>query len=29
LKQLKSLYDHGLINKEDYDNKVKEIMDWL
>lgn len=29
LKQLKSLYDQGLINKEDYDKKVKEIMDSL
>ena len=29
LKTLKSLYDQGLINKEDYDKKVKEIMDSL
>ena len=29
LKQVKSLYDQGLINKEDYDKKVKEIMDSL
>ena len=29
LKKLKSLYDQGLINKEDYDKKVKEIMDAL
>jgi alpha-L-fucosidase len=29
LKQLKSLYDQGLINKEDYDRKVKEIMDSI
>jgi hypothetical protein len=29
LKQVKQLYDQGLINKEDYDNKVKEIIDSL
>jgi hypothetical protein len=29
LKQLKSLYDQGLINKEDYDRKSKEIIDSL
>lgn len=29
LKQVKSLYDQGLINKEEYDKKVKEIMDSL
>lgn len=29
LKQVKSLYDQGLINKDDYDRKVKEIMDSL
>jgi hypothetical protein len=29
LKKVKSLYDQGLINKEDYDKKVKEIMDAL
>ena len=29
LKKLKSLFDQGLINKEDYDKKVKEIMDSL
>ena len=29
LKQVKTLYDQGLINKEDYDKKVKEIMDSL
>jgi len=29
LKQVKQLYDQGLINKEDYDEKVKEIMDSL
>ena len=29
LKQVKSLFDQGLINKEDYDKKVKEIMDSL
>lgn len=29
LKKLKSLYEQGLINKEDYDKKVKEIMDSL
>ena len=29
LKQLKSLYDQGLINKEDYDRKTKEIIDSL
>ena len=29
LKQVKSLYDQGLINKGDYDKKVKEIMDSL
>jgi alpha-L-fucosidase len=29
LKQVKSLYDQGLINKDDYDKKVKAIMDSL
>ena len=29
LKQVKALYDQGLINKEDYDKKVKEIVDSL
>jgi hypothetical protein len=29
LKNVKVLYDQGLINKEDYDKKVKEIMDSL
>jgi len=29
LKQVKQLYDQGLINQEDYDKKVKEIMDSL
>ena len=29
LKNVKGLYDQGLINKEDYDKKVKEIMDSL
>ena len=29
LKQVKSLYDQGLINKDDYDKKVKETMDSL
>ena len=29
LKQVKSLFEQGLINKEDYDKKVKEIMDSL
>ena len=29
LKQLKDLYDQGLINKDEYDQKVKEIMDSL
>ena len=29
LKKVKSLYDQGLINKDDYDKKVKEIMDSL
>ena len=29
LKQVKSLFDQGLINKDDYDKKVKEIMDSL
>jgi hypothetical protein len=29
LKKVKSLYDQGLINKGDYDKKVKEIMDSL
>jgi hypothetical protein len=29
LKQLKSLYDQGLISREDYDRKVKEILDPL
>ena len=29
LKQVKSLYDQELISKEDYEKKVKEIMDSL
>ena len=29
LKQVKELYDKGLISKEDYDKKVKEIIDSL
>ena len=29
LKKVKALYDQELINKEDYDKKVKEIMDAL
>ena len=29
LKQVKALFDQGLINKEDYDKKVKEIIDSL
>ena len=29
LKKIKSLYEQGLINKEDYEKKVKEIMDAL
>jgi hypothetical protein len=29
LKQLKQFLDQGLINKEDYDRKVKEIMDSI
>ena len=29
LKQVKSLYDQGLISKEDYEKKVKEIVDSL
>ena len=29
LKKVKSLFDQGLINKEEYDKKVKEIMDSL
>jgi len=29
LKQVKLLFDQGLISKEDYDKKVKEIMDSL
>lgn len=29
LKKLKSLYDQGLISKEDFDKKVKEILDSL
>jgi hypothetical protein len=29
LKQVKALFDQGLIKKEDYDKKVKEIMDSL
>jgi hypothetical protein len=29
LKTVKALYDQGLINKDDYDKKVKEIMDSL
>jgi hypothetical protein len=29
LKQVKQLFDQGLINKEDYDRKVKEIIDSL
>jgi hypothetical protein len=29
LKQVKQLFDQGLINKEDYDKKVKEILDSI
>jgi hypothetical protein len=29
LKQVKALYDQGLINKDDYDKKVKDIVDSL
>jgi len=29
LKQAKDMYDKGLISKEDYDKKVKEILDAL
>ena len=29
LKHVKTLFDQGLITKEDYDKKVKEIMDSL
>ena len=29
LKQLKSLYDQGLINKDDYDKQTKAILDSL
>jgi len=29
LKKVKTLFDQGLINKDDYDKKVKEIMDSL
>jgi hypothetical protein len=29
LRSVKALYDHGLISKEDYDKKVKEIIDSL
>ena len=29
LKQVKQLFEQGLINKEDYDRKVKEIMDSI
>jgi len=29
LKQVKTLFDQGLINKDEYDKKVKEIMDSL
>jgi Concanavalin A-like lectin/glucanases superfamily len=29
LKEVKALYEQGLINKDDYDKKVKEIMDSL
>jgi hypothetical protein len=29
LKQVKALFDQGLINKEDYDKKVKEIIESL
>ena len=29
LKQVKALHDQGLINKDDYDKKVREIMDSL
>jgi len=29
LKQVKQLYDQGLLNREDYDRKVKEIIDSL
>jgi methionine synthase II (cobalamin-independent) len=29
LKKAKALYEQGLISKEDYDKKVKEIVDSL
>ncbi len=29
LKKVKELYEQGLINKDDYDKKIKEIMDSL
>jgi hypothetical protein len=29
LKKVKALHEQGLITKEDYDKKVKEIMDSL
>jgi hypothetical protein len=29
LKQVRSLYDQGLINKDDYDKKVKQILDSM
>jgi hypothetical protein len=29
LKKVKALYDQGLINKDDYDKKVKEILDSM
>jgi len=29
LKQVKALYDQGLINKDDYDKKAKEILDSM
>ena len=29
LKQVKTLFDQSLIKKEDYDKKVKEIIDSL
>ena len=29
LKQVKALYDQGLINKDDYDKKVKAILDSM
>jgi hypothetical protein len=29
LKQAKSVYDQGLINKDDYDGKMKKILDSM